>query len=75
MNYDQRHDAQDMSNPQIIISARVSSIMHADKIIVLRKGKILESGTHKELLAQKGYYFELYKNQMSDEAISKLLKS
>ena len=38
-------------------------VEYADKIIVMRKGKIIESGTHQELLAHEGHYFDLYKLQ------------
>src|SRR5205085_11530653 len=44
----------------IIISHRVSGVKHADKIIVLDNGKIIESGNHLSLLEKKGEYFELY---------------
>jgi ATP-binding cassette, subfamily B, multidrug efflux pump len=47
----------------IAIAHRLSTIKDVDKIYVMRKGKIVESGTHSRLLAQKGYYFELYKFQ------------
>lgn len=49
----------------VIISHRVSSIKNADRIIVLEEGKIIEEGTHKQLLHQKGYYQELYEKQLN----------
>ena len=51
----------------LIVSHRVSSAIHADKIIVLDEGKILQTGTHEELLAREGYYKELYINQLSEK--------
>ena len=46
-----------------IIAHRLSTIVNSDLILVMDKGKVVEKGTHKELLYQKGYYFELYKTQ------------
>ena len=43
----------------IIIAHRISTIKHADQIIVLDKGQIIEQGSHSELLAKKGYYTRL----------------
>ncbi len=51
----------------IIISHRVSSVKQADQIIVLDKGKIIESGNHLSLLEKKGEYFDLYERQMLEE--------
>lgn len=51
----------------IIISHRVSSVKHADQIIVLENGKIVESGTHAVLLEKKGMYFALYQKQLLEE--------
>ena len=51
----------------LIVSHRVSSAIHADKIIVLENGKILQTGTHDELMAKEGYYKELYINQLSEK--------
>lgn len=50
-----------------IIAHRLSTIVSADKILVLRKGKIVEAGNHKELLRRKGYYYRLYTNQLLQE--------
>jgi ATP-binding cassette, subfamily B, bacterial len=57
----------------ILIAHRLSTIVKADKIIVLKKGVITEQGTHKELLAQKGYYYNLYMNQFKDEKMKEVL--
>ena len=47
----------------VVIAHRLSTIVHADEIIVLDKGKIIERGTHKELLKQAGTYLKLYEMQ------------
>ena len=46
-----------------VIAHRLSTIKNADKILVIKNGKILESGNHKELIDKKGYYYNLYTNQ------------
>ncbi|HEY9062860.1 MAG TPA: ABC transporter ATP-binding protein [Pseudobacteroides sp.] len=51
----------------IVIAHRLSTIQHADMIIVLHKGKIRETGTHQELLAKKGMYFNLYNLQYKND--------
>ena len=51
----------------IIISHRISSVKLAKKILVIEEGKIIEKGTHKELLSIKGHYFNLYNNQIEEE--------
>jgi ABC-type multidrug transport system, ATPase and permease components len=52
----------------IIISHRISTLKDADKIIVLDNGEITESGSHTELLSQKGFYFEMYQIQTNKES-------
>ncbi|GBF10400.1 ABC transporter ATP-binding protein [Tepidibacillus sp. HK-1] len=51
----------------IVVAHRLSTIQHADKIIVLHKGKIREMGTHQELLTQGGLYYNLYQLQYKED--------
>ncbi len=55
----------------IIIAHRISTIKHADQIIVLDKGQIIEQGSHSELLAKKGYYTRLYNLQLAESDFHK----
>jgi ATP-binding cassette subfamily B protein len=48
----------------VVIAHRLSTVKNADQIVVLEKGKIIERGTHKELTALKGNYYNLVKNQL-----------
>ncbi len=48
----------------VIVAHRLSTVRNADNIIVLEKGRVAESGTHSELTARKGLYYELVKNQL-----------
>ena len=48
----------------VIIAHRLSTVQHADNIIVLEKGKVIEKGTHKELTEKRGAYYTLVKNQL-----------
>lgn len=56
-----------------IIAHRLSTIVNADRILVIRYGKIIEDGTHSELLALKGYYYNLYTNQFNEDREAKLM--
>jgi ATP-binding cassette subfamily B protein/subfamily B ATP-binding cassette protein MsbA len=53
-----------------VIAHRLSTIVTADKIVVLDNGRIVEMGTHEELLAQKGRYFNLYTMQWAQSETS-----
>lgn len=57
----------------LIVAHRLSTIKNADRILVIRGGKIAEEGTHGELLRQKGYYYNLYTTQFREEASSSIL--
>ena len=46
-----------------VIAHRLSTIRHADQVLVLNHGEIIERGAHEELLAQKGFYYDLYMSQ------------
>ena len=48
----------------IIIAHRLSTIINADKIVVLNKGKVVESGNHKELMKKNGGYKKLFEKQI-----------
>lgn len=49
---------------RIVIAHRLSTVRNADNIVVLRRGKVVESGTHEQLVARRGYYYELIHNQL-----------
>ena len=48
-----------------VVAHRLSTIVSSDLILVMNKGNIIEQGTHKQLLAQKGFYYNLYNSQFS----------
>lgn len=55
-----------------LIAHRLSTIRKADTILVVKSGKIIEQGTHEELLCQKGYYHTLYRKQYEQEVSEKI---
>ena len=57
----------------LMIAHRLSTVRNADLILVVKDGRIVEQGTHTELLAKTGYYHELYTRQYEDEATAKIL--
>jgi ATP-binding cassette subfamily B protein len=50
----------------VLVAHRLSTIMHADKIYVLEKGVVSESGTHDDLLSQKGLYYAMWRQQIGE---------
>ncbi len=56
----------------IFISHRVSTVRNADRIAVLHQGRIVELGTHDELIAQNGYYTDLYNKQLLEEELAEV---
>ena len=56
----------------LMIAHRLSTVRNADMILVVRNGRIVEQGTHEELLRLKGYYHELYTRQYEDEATAEI---
>jgi len=51
----------------LVIAHRLSTIRHADLILVIDEGRVVERGTHTELVAAGGVYSELYRTQFDDE--------
>lgn len=57
-----------------IVAHRLSTIRNSDLILVLKDGKVIEQGTHEELLKLKGYYYNLYLNQFAEDQIKSVKK-
>ena len=57
----------------LVVAHRLSTIVNADRILVIQKGQIVEDGAHETLMALKGYYYRLYTNQFNEEQNSKLM--
>jgi ATP-binding cassette subfamily B protein len=57
----------------VMIAHRLSTIMHADKIYVLEKGQIVETGNHTELLAEKGLYYAMWRQQIGERKMMNLV--
>src|SRR5205823_3558913 len=59
----------------IIIAHRLSTIQRADRILVMHKGRLRESGSHQELLVLRGIYWKLYQLQYKDQEIQALVRA
>jgi ATP-binding cassette, subfamily B, multidrug efflux pump len=55
----------------VLVAHRISTIKMADQIVVLREGKIIERGSHEELLSSNGYYADLYQKQLLEEELAR----
>lgn len=56
-----------------VIAHRLSTIRNADRILVIRDGRVIEDGTHRQLIKARGYYYSLYSNQFMDERSKAIL--
>jgi ATP-binding cassette subfamily B protein len=56
-----------------VIAHRLSTVRNADRILVIRDGRVIEDGTHRELIKARGYYYSLYSNQFMDEKSKAIL--
>lgn len=53
----------------MMIAHRLSTIMHAHRIYVLEKGQVVETGSHEQLLAEKGLYYAMWRQQIGERKI------
>lgn len=64
-----RKVSQEKSQITVMIAHRLSTIMHADRIFVLEKGRIAETGTHQQLLEEKGLYYAMWRQQIGERKL------
>ena len=50
----------------VLIAHRLSTVVQADEVMVLEKGKVVEKGNHEDLLRQKGFYYDLWQQQLPE---------
>jgi ATP-binding cassette subfamily B protein len=65
-----REVAQNEDAITILIAHRLSTVMHADRIFVLERGQIVESGAHQELLVSKGLYYAMWRQQVGEGSVA-----
>ncbi|MDP4231720.1 MAG: ABC transporter ATP-binding protein, partial [Bacteroidota bacterium] len=58
----------------ILIAHRLSTVLHADQIYVLERGHIVESGKHQDLLAEKGLYYAMWRQQIGERSIDQITR-
>jgi ATP-binding cassette subfamily B protein len=63
----ERLQNQSLMQTTIIVSHRISTIRNAEQIIVINNGEIIEEGSHQNLLKNKGFYYNMYHQQLSEE--------
>ncbi len=68
-----RHITDQRQHITVMIAHRLSTIMHADRIYVLEKGKIIETGSHHDLLDEKGLYYAMWRQQIGERKDEKVL--
>ena len=56
----------------ILIAHRLSTVIHADRIVVLERGRIVESGKHQELVELKGLYYAMWRQQIGERPLREL---
>jgi ATP-binding cassette subfamily B protein len=61
--------AQDRSSMTVLIAHRLSTVMHADRIYVLERGRVVEQGRHDELLAETGLYYAMWRQQVGERRL------
>lgn len=66
ISYTIRNITQQRQHITIMIAHRLSTIMHADRIFVLEKGRIVETGTHHDLIEEKGLYYAMWRQQIGE---------
>ncbi|WP_276133435.1 ABC transporter ATP-binding protein [Polluticoccus soli] len=66
ISYTIRNITQQRQHITVMIAHRLSTIMHADRIFVLEKGRIVETGTHHDLLEEKGLYYAMWRQQIGE---------
>jgi ATP-binding cassette subfamily B protein len=66
-----REVSESLHHMTILIAHRLSTVLHADCIFVLEKGKIVEAGKHQELLELKGLYYAMWRQQIGERTLSK----
>ncbi|MDI8771156.1 ABC transporter ATP-binding protein, partial [Salmonella enterica subsp. enterica serovar Lubbock] len=66
----QRLKSETTESTVLIVAQRVSTIMHADKIVVLNEGEVIGMGTHRELLKSCSIYYDIASSQLTEEELA-----